>query len=689
MSYKLLGETVLVPSPSVGIKIGGITGWLLAATLSLPALSATTPPEKEVASKPQTSPPVPSQTIAESLAITADHSSAQASETPATDVADMASMGAAPAQTAPVDATSELAALQIDETPAAIAPLEPESATAAPQSVTDLAIAAESAAQLQAATEAAALTDIETIRLAQVSEITELTDVSPDNWAYQALTSLVEDYGCIEGYPDRTFRGATFMTRYEFAAGLNACLDSIRFLIGEVGFDPEVLATIQRLQEEFAAELAELGNRVDALEADVAELRANQFSTVTKLRGSVFAHINGGFTNGDVLTERRFAGNPFAGGRNPVTNEPLVQRIEGDPETTFSYYTWINFDSSFTGSDRLTLQFVAGDGNAGSNIYTSAGLFNTFGAPFTLQTGTPNANINAVYVRELSYGFPIGDKVSVEIGPRINWYRFFDNNRYTFFLTGANSFNSSGGTQVNAVDRGTGAVVVWDLADWADFRFGWLAENTEFLTSTAVPDPSRGLFGGAHTLTAQLGLQPVDNLNLRLLYNRSRLVPSPAGQIGGAVSEPLYGLADDGMGGELDAATADTFLVNFDWSATDWLGLFGRYSYGSTNLIDDGDDVGDVNAQSFQFGFAFPDLFKEGALGTVSYVIPFDILDGRRFLVAGGGDGGTQQEFEVSYRYPLSPNIAVMPSFYWILNANNFEDNSDIFIFNLQTQLFF
>ena len=54
-----------------------------------------------------------------------------------------------------------------------------------------------------------------------------------------------------------------------------------------------------------------------------------------------------------------------------------------------------------------------------------------------------------------------------------------------------------------------------------------------------------------------------------------------------------------------------------------------------------------------------------------------------------GGDGGTQQEIEVSYRYPLSPNIAIMPSFYWILNANNFEDNSDIYIFNLQTQLFF
>lgn len=650
-------------------RVGGLTGLLLASAMSLPAIASDSSSEEH-----------PDQTVSVDLATAALNFSEE--------FVVKAEAVSKDEPIAPLAATSTT-----EEAVAAIAapefePLETEAN--APVLVTEIAaLQAATADASQAVTEADALASIEPVQLAQVSEVTELTDVSPDDWAYQALASLVEEYGCIEGYPDLTYRGDRFMTRYEFAAGLNSCLDAIRFLIADNDISAEDIATIQRLQEEFAAELAELGGRVDALEADVAELRANQFSTVTKLRGSVFAHVSGGFQDGDILTERRFAGNPFVGSRNPITNEPIVQTIEDNPSTVFGYYTWINFDSSFTGSDRLTLQLVAGDGNAPSNIYTSAGLFNTFGAPFTLQTGTPNASINDVFIRELSYGFPIGDKFSVEIGPRINWYRFFDNNRYTFFLTGANSFNSSGGTQVNAVDRGTGAVFVWDVADWADLRVGWLAENTEFLTTSAVPDPSRGIFGGAHTLSAQLGLQPFDDFNLRLLYTRSRLVPNGAGQIGGAVSEPLYGLADDGFGGALDAATADTFLVNFDWSPLDWLGLFGRYSYGSTNLIDDDDEVGEVDAQSFQFGFAFPDLFKEGALGTVSYVIPFDILDGREFMVAGGGDGGTQQELEVSYRYPVSPNIAIMPSFYWIINANNFDDNGSIYLFNLQTQLFF
>jgi hypothetical protein len=69
-----------------------------------------------------------------------------------------------------------------------------------------------------------------------------------------------------------------------------------------------------------------------------------------------------------------------------------------------------------------------------------------------------------------------------------------------------------------------------------------------------------------------------------------------------------------------------------------------------------------VNGQSFQLGVAFPDLFKPGALGTVSYLIPYDVTGGRQFLVSGGGNGGTQQEVEVSYRYPLNRNLAVMPS---------------------------
>ncbi len=63
--------------------------------------------------------------------------------------------------------------------------------------------------------------------LQQIKSIEQLRDVSPVNWSYQALKNLVENYGCIVGYPDRTYRGDTPLSRNEFAAGLNACLEQL------------------------------------------------------------------------------------------------------------------------------------------------------------------------------------------------------------------------------------------------------------------------------------------------------------------------------------------------------------------------------------------------------------------------------------------------------------------------------
>jgi len=56
----------------------------------------------------------------------------------------------------------------------------------------------------------------------QVTSVSQLSDVQPTDWAFQSLQSLVERYGCIAGYPDGTYRGNRSLTRYEFAAGLNA-----------------------------------------------------------------------------------------------------------------------------------------------------------------------------------------------------------------------------------------------------------------------------------------------------------------------------------------------------------------------------------------------------------------------------------------------------------------------------------
>ncbi|MFL0791425.1 MAG: S-layer homology domain-containing protein, partial [Prochlorococcus sp.] len=52
----------------------------------------------------------------------------------------------------------------------------------------------------------------------QVTSITQFSDVYPTDWAYQALSNLIERYGCVAGYPNGTYRGNRAMTRYEAAA---------------------------------------------------------------------------------------------------------------------------------------------------------------------------------------------------------------------------------------------------------------------------------------------------------------------------------------------------------------------------------------------------------------------------------------------------------------------------------------
>ena len=524
----------------------------------------------------------------------------------------------------------------------------------------------------------------------QVTGVSQLQDVSPGDWAYQALQNLVERYGCIAGYPDGTYRGNRALTRYEFAAGLNSCLQQIERIIAASSSEfvsRDDLQTLERLVQEFEAELATIGTRVDNLEARAATIEENQFSTTTKLSGLVFLNLTGAFADGDIRAEGLDA---FRAQRD-VAGENLDRVITDDPEVTLSDYVFLNLNTSFTGSDNLVVQLVAGNGGSPANEFVSAGLFNTFGVPFTDQRGTPAEN-NDIIIREAFYEFPVGDDLRFVAGARINWYRYFDNNAFTFYLTGASSFNSSGSTQLNTVDRGAGAVAIWNISDRISLRVGYLGEDTEFLPPSfnTASNPDEGLFGGTNTTTVELDYSPSDSATLRFIYNRSN-INANNGQIGGAIGEPIYGFADDGFGGAVEDATADTLAFNFDWRITPRFGVFGRYSYGSTNIYPttEGRSDGEINAQSFQFGLAFPDLVKEGALGTLSFVIPFDILDGREFLVSGGGDGGTQFDVEATYYFPVTDNIAIVPAFYVIGNPNNFSDNGTIFVGNLRGQFSF
>jgi hypothetical protein len=339
-----------------------------------------------------------------------------------------------------------------------------------------------------------------------VTTVEELSDVSPSDWAYQALRTLVEQYGCLEGYPDGTFRGNRSLTRFEFAAGLNACMNVMTTSLMAIDqATPEELATLQRLQEEFATELVALRGRVGALEADTAELQAQLFSTTTKLRGEV------------VLSFEQLAGGEQPNG----SGNPLPQSL------TLGSRARLNFATSFTGKDLLQIRL---DG-------LNPPVLN---APVTGTNMTRLAfdrtNRNDLDIGSFFYRFPIGDDFTVQI----------DAAKGTYSLNTLSTFNPGIASGISgAVSRfgrfnpiyyqgfpGIGVTGKYDFGDSVSLALGYLAREN-FAT-----DPEIGLFGGGYAALAQLEVRPASGFNLGLTYAHA-YYPTGAVSVAGGTGSQL------------------------------------------------------------------------------------------------------------------------------------------------------
>jgi hypothetical protein len=235
---------------------------------------------------------------------------------------------------------------------------------------------------------------IQPVNESPVTSVSELSDIQPTDWAFQALQSLVERYRCIVGYPDRKYRGNRALTRYEFAAGLNACLDQVTKLIASSTANlatKEDLATLQRLSSEFRPELAQLRGRLDSLSARSAQVEANQFSTTTKLVGDAI------FVAADTFGDR-------------ANNRP-ANDTKDDTNTFLSYRARLVLQTSFTGKDQLTTALQA------DNIPILGSSTGTQMTRFALDRSTnyPEGNL---FLANLYYRFPVGKNANVFIGTR-------------------------------------------------------------------------------------------------------------------------------------------------------------------------------------------------------------------------------------------------------------------------------
>jgi hypothetical protein len=486
----------------------------------------------------------------------------------------------------------------------------------------------------------------------QVTSVSQLSDVQPTDWAFQALQSLVERYGCIAGYPDGTYKGNRAMTRYEFAAGLNACLERVNELIAASVANlvtREDLAVLQRLQEEFAAELATLRGRVLALEARTAELEANQFSTTTKLRGEVV------FWPGDSFGDR--ANYNVAGG-------PFGEQSDDPTQTYLGYRVRLNFDTSFTGQDLLRTRLQAVD----IPNLRDFDLNNTLMA----RTGI-DGNSDGVEIDDLYYRFPaFNGNAQLYIGANsLDLDDAMD--IITPFASSSSGAISRFGRQNPAIFRGpggTGALAKFAFGEEDQFKLnlGYLAGNAADATE------GNGLFNGSNTGSAQIIYEPTDKLAFAVEYARKYFTDGDVNVAGGTGSW----IADRPFGD--NSSTSDNLGFQFNWQIVEKFELGGWFGATWANQKNNGDDSATILNWAVTLGF--PDAFSEGDLGGIVVGMPPKVTS---HDVSGLEDRDTSLHIEAFYRYAFNDYIAITPGFYVVTNPDHNDRNDTIVVGTLRT----
>ncbi|MEH2146583.1 iron uptake porin [Nostoc sp.] len=502
----------------------------------------------------------------------------------------------------------------------------------------------------------------------QVTSVSQFSDVQPTDWAFGALQSLVERYGCIAGYPNSTYRGNRALSRYEFAAGLNACLDRINELIATATSDlvnKQDLAVLQKLQQDFAAELTTLRGRVDTLEAHTATLEAQQFSTTTRLNAQIITAISDTFGNrvgGDA------SGNP--------------QRERDESNLFFATRGRLNLESSFTGKDLLRVRLEFGnfanpDGSSQIAAATGTGM---------TRLNFDNDNNNTLIIPHIRYYFPVSDSLSFVVGPAgIGYNDITDNVTPATIGDDGNGIPSQFGKNSLLFERGGGgAAANWKITKDLLLTLGYLSNIPN------VPLAQNGLFDGGYNALAHLvyyGKQGAIGVAYSHGYNPAGNVNITAGR-GSTLSSAPFGNTIATSNSIVGVQGYYRFSPNFQihsWGGYIWanakssgLSDISNGRGGTDSLfVNNGDNA---NAWFGAIGMSFPDVGGKGNLPGILFGIPPHVSnsDVRQ-------ERDNAYHIEAFYRYRLNDNISVTPGFWVILNPENDSRNDTQYVGVLRT----
>ena len=498
----------------------------------------------------------------------------------------------------------------------------------------------------------------------QVTSVNQFSDVQPTDWAYQALSNLVEKYGCVAGYPNGTYKGGQAMSRFEAAALLNACLDRVT----------EVTDELRRLMAEFEKELAILKGRVDGLEAKVGKLEAQQFSTTTKLQGEATMVLGGvGFT-GNAFSNRAIPAD------NGYTTNGNNTAVAARNALSLNYDVRLNFTTSWTGKDLLYTRLRSG------NFANSAFASNQGMRALDKASNGGNNAANVVEIDRLYYRFPLGNEFAVTVGPRVRNTEMVAFRPQAYNADLLDFFTLAGAPGAYNKATGSGAGITWRQ----NVKKGnpYLTASVNYVAESGDSgNPNEGgLFSsyGRNNVTVQVGGRGT-NWGVAATYRygtcgtdlrRGTPMASAdmpcngtvaAGTSSGTATSSLTGLAGNN-------ASSNSIGLGAYWEPkqSGWVpsvslgwGYSGLSQSGATTATTN--TISNVSAaQSWAAMFQWSDVFAKG--NAAGFAMGQGVMTTSTRAGAAGND--SNYAFEWFYRFKVSDNISVTPAVFYLSNPN-------------------
>jgi hypothetical protein len=387
---------------------------------------------------------------------------------------------------------------------------------------------------------------------------------------------------------------------------------------------------------------------------------AATFSSTTKLVGEVIIGVSG-----------------YGGVPGTIAN--------GDKGTILSDRIRLNFDTSFTGKDKLRTRLQSRNTTPFNSAVTGTTMTR-------LGYDGSAGETNGTSVSLLQYTFPLNDATTVRL--ETTGAEFNENmNTFNPLLASAGTGSISRFGRYNPIYRqsGDGAALTVNnkISDNLELSLGYAVPGSTTASNPAVgttTTPGSGLFNGSNAAIVQLAFKPSENLSLGATYARSystdgKGLTGGTGSSGTALRSTGVGT---GIGADAPFSGSRTSANNYSVAASYNLGgpvLSGWYGW--TEATAETPAGGSASSNNWAATLAFPDFGNKG--NTLGFVVGQQPKLNTLSTGTGVVDSAASLHLEALYKVKMSDSLDITPGLLLITNPENNAANATEYVGTIRT----